>query len=60
MSTTKQPPEKKRVIDADNNKVLEWFTIPETEDKVKHYQSLGKWKDVSVDHAGDIILWEDK
>lgn len=49
----------RRVIDADNDKILELFDESETEKKVKYYESLGKWSDVSVDIDGDIILWED-
>ena len=49
----------KRVIDADNNTILETFPESETEIKVAYYESLGKWDDISVDHDGDIILWEE-
>lgn len=49
----------KKVIDADNQKVLETFEVKDTEKKVAYYQSLGKWNDVSVDRDGDIILWEE-
>jgi hypothetical protein len=48
----------KKVIDADNQKVIAQFDESETENKVKYYESLGKWSDVSVDRDGDIILWE--
>ena len=48
----------KKVIDADNNKLLEEFNADRTDEKVSYYESLGKWEDVSVDYAGDIILWE--
>ena len=49
----------KVVIDADNQKVIERFDAKNTKERVTHYQSLGKWNDVSVDQGGDIILWED-
>ena len=50
----------KKVIDADNNKLLEEFEEKETNKKVEYYTSLGKWEDVSVDRDGDIILWEEE
>lgn len=49
----------KKVIDADNQRVLETFEEKDTDSKVAYYQSLGKWNDVSVDRDGDIILWEE-
>ena len=50
----------KKVIDADNQKILETFDETETEFKLQYYESLGKWDDVSLDHNGDIILWEEE
>ena len=55
----------KKVIDADNNKLLEEFKEEETDEKetdskVKYYESLEKWDDISVDRNGDIILWEEE
>lgn len=50
----------KKVIDADNNKLLEEFREEETDEKVKYYESLDKWNDISIDHNGDIILWEEE
>jgi hypothetical protein len=50
---------KRMIIDADNNKVLEFFKIEETEEKLNYYKSLNKWNDISVDRSGDIILWEE-
>ena len=50
----------KKVIDADNNKLIETFDEKETDSKVKYYESLGKWDDFSVDRDGDIILWEEE
>ena len=50
----------KKVIDADNNKLLEEFRKEETYKKVKYYKSLGKWDDITVDRSGDIILWEEE
>jgi len=49
----------KKVIDADNNKLLEEFDKSQTDEKVEYYKSLGKWDDVSIDCDGDIILWEE-
>lgn len=51
--------EKKRVIDADNNKILETFDPKYQHTVQKKYEAMGKWTDVSVDCDGDIILWED-
>jgi hypothetical protein len=60
MSKTNEPAfPAKRVINGDTMKIVETFDPKETEEKVKYYQSLGKWNDVSVDKDGDIILWED-
>ena len=47
-----------KVIDADNMKLLETFEKKDTQKKLAHYQKTGKWDDVSIDHGGDIILWE--
>jgi hypothetical protein len=60
MSKSNEPafPEKK-VISGDTMQIVETFDPKETDEKVKHYQSLGKWNDVSVDRDGDIILWEE-
>lgn len=49
---------KQKVIDADNNTLLETFDKKDTKKKVKEYEAMGKWDDVSVDHDGDIVLWE--
>ena len=49
----------KKVIDADNMKLIEYFDVSETEAKLNYYSSLGKWDDVGVDINGDIILWEE-
>ena len=47
----------KKVIDSDNQRVLETFDAKDT-DKVLHkYQNDGRWEDVGVDRDGDIILW---
>ena len=50
---------KRMVIDADNNKCLEFFRLEDTEKKLEYYKSLGKWVDISVDRGGDIILWKE-
>ena len=47
----------KKVIDADNHRILDFFRKSETESKLKFYQDSGRWNDVSVDRNGDIILW---
>lgn len=49
----------KKVIDADNQKILETFEENETDKKVEYYTSLCKWDDISVDRDGDIILWKE-
>lgn len=49
----------KRVIDADNNLILETFAKEATEEIKKYYEIIGRWNDISVDHDGDIILWEE-
>ena len=50
----------KKVIDADNQKVLQTFEEKDTEKTLAYYRSLGKWNDISVDRDGDIILWEEE
>ena len=49
----------KKVIDADNQRILEHFDEIETEIILNKYKEDGRWDDVSVDIHGDIILWED-
>ncbi len=51
----------KRVIDADNQKILEIFNpkLVDTSSMVAKYEAMGKWNDVGVDVDGDIILWEE-
>ena len=49
----------KIVIDADNQKILEYFNESDTEKIVAKYEAIGKWEDISVDINGDICLWED-
>lgn len=58
MKLTRAEMKTKKVIDADNNKILEIFNENETEEKLKYYESIGKWNDISIDRDGDIILWE--
>jgi len=48
----------KKVIDADNQKILQYFQEQDTEDLKNRYQALGIWNDISVDRDGDIILWK--
>ena len=50
----------KKVIDADNQKILEYFNPEETEKVKLKYEAKGKWDDISIDSDGDIILWEDE
>lgn len=48
----------RRVIDADNQVILEYFApIVTTKIKAK-YEAMNKWNDISIDHDGDIILWQ--
>lgn len=49
----------KKVIDADNEKVLEMFNEKDTSKVLSKYQTDGRWEDVGVDIDGDIILWKD-
>lgn len=49
-----------RVIDADNNKILEWYDPKEERVILNKYEAMGKWDDIGVDKDGDIILWVDK
>lgn len=53
------PNNRKRIIDADRNVVIETFNAKDTDKKVKEYRDKGQWNDVGVDCDGDIILWED-
>lgn len=48
----------KKVIDADNKRVLETFDPKDTDKVLEKYQNDGRWEDVGVDVDGDIILWE--
>ena len=50
---------KKLVIDADNNQILERFDEDQTGEMIEKYEGIGKWNDIGIDNAGDIILWED-
>ena len=49
----------KRVIDADNNNIIQYFDSDDTQKTFDYYQSLEKWNDLSIDKDGDIILWEE-
>lgn len=49
----------KKVIDADNNKILEYFDPVDESKMLAKYNAMGKWNDVGVDVDGDIILWEE-
>lgn len=48
----------KKVIDADNQVILEYFAEVSTRLTLSKYQSMNKWNDISLDRSGDIILWE--
>ena len=48
----------KKVIDADNMKLIETFDEKETAKILKKYEEDGRWLDVMVDRDGDIILWK--
>jgi hypothetical protein len=48
----------KKVIDADNQIILEYFAPVSTRLIKSKYQMMNKWDDISVDKNGDIILWE--
>lgn len=47
------------VIDADNNRIIREFNRAKTEEVKAIYENDGRWGCVSVDRAGDIILWEE-
>lgn len=49
----------KKVIDADNMKILEHFYESDTDRILERYENMGLWDDISVDQAGDIILWKE-
>ena len=59
LSKKKKIDETRKVIDADNMELVETFFVSQTENKLRYYESLGEWEDVSIDRAGDIILWKD-
>ena len=48
-----------KVIDADNQVILEYFAPISTRLFLSKYQSMNKWNDISLDKTGDIILWKD-
>ena len=50
----------KKVIDADNQIILEYFDPVDTRQIKAKYKALNKWNDISIDKTGDIILWEDE
>jgi len=49
----------KKVIDADNQKILEYFDKKDTDNIRRKYTNMGKWEDISLDSDGDLILWEE-
>jgi len=55
---TQKNSELKKVIDADNQKLLEYFDEKDTAKTMNKYAGIGKWDDISLDCDGDIILWE--
>ena len=48
----------KKVIDADNQVILEYFDEKDTAKTINKYAGMMKWDDISIDRSGDIILWE--
>ena len=48
----------RKVIDADNQKILDYFSTATLKETLNKYKTDGRWTDVSVDRSGDIILWE--
>ena len=48
----------KKVIDADNQVILEEFNENQNQEIKEKYESLGKWDDINFDCDGDLILWE--
>lgn len=51
--------ERKKVIDGDNNRVIEYFDEDNTFEVLERYKNDGRWEDVGVDVDGDIVLWEE-
>ena len=49
----------KKVIDGDTMKCLETFYSKETKVVFEKYKNNGRWKDVSIDSDGDIILYSE-
>lgn len=49
----------KMVIDGDQMKCLEKFSIEETPKVLKKYQEDGRWEDVGVDNDGDIVVYKE-
>ena len=50
---------KKKVINEEDKKILEYFEERDTVNILKKYENMDKWFDVTVDDNGDIIVWED-
>jgi len=48
---------KRKVIDADNQVIIEYFNESNTKEMLDKYENDGRWEDVGVDCDGDIILW---
>ena len=49
----------KRVIDADNNKIIDFFDPKFTDEIKERLERLNIWNEISVDRDGDIILWKE-
>lgn len=49
----------KMVIDGDQMKCLETFSVEETQKVLKKYQEDGRWEDVGIDINGDIVVYEE-
>jgi hypothetical protein len=50
---------KNRVIDGDNQRVLERFDPMDADKVIERYRSSPKWSEVEFDCDGDIICFED-
>lgn len=48
----------KRIINVDTMKVIGTFDDSETDERIQELEKQG-WVDPSVDHDGDITVWED-
>jgi len=49
----------KKIIDADNQKILELFDVKDSKKIKDKYIAMNKWDDIEFDYDGDLILWEE-